>query len=358
MSTSNPSKRIGSFFSLGGLFAPANGSKSSRRKSARPRGRARLTFEALDRRELFAITPVISPIQYSPPIVHVSQPVVIETITSPDGKDQAQLINNANGTYTVEENGKVVATTSASISNLMFSPSGDQLLFVETSKSASSPTGVMCSVVENGKVVGTASGIEEITFSPDGKDLAFVEEGPSTTTTNYFPNTVIENGNVVGGYDGSIKNLQFSPVGDQLVYVAYTPSSTSPTGYVAWVIDNGNFVFTNPSAGINNTYDIEDLTFCPGTDQLTFVAYGTSASSPSGHTATLVENGNAIATTNDKIDDVVFSSDDKHLAFVEVSMASNGSLTYSVVEDGKTVSGPSSTVPGGLSFDGDKLVIG
>ena len=349
--------RFGNLLGFGGLFAGGSTSDSGRRKAGRPMGRRTLAFETLDRRELFSGNPVTSAVPHSPTVGHANLPVLVQTITSPDGKDQASIYE-LNGSYTVEENGKVVATTTASISDLMFSPAGDHLLFVETSKSKSSPTGVTCSVVEDGKVVGSGPAIEELTFSKDGKDLAFVEEGFSGTTASYFTNTVIENGKVVGGYDGPIKNLQFSPVGDQLVYVAYTPSNISPTGYVAWVVDNGNLVLNNPNAGINYTYDVEDVMFSPGSNQLTFVADSVSASSPTGHTASLVENGKVVATTNDNIDDVTFSSDGKHLAFVEVNESANGKLTFSVIEDGKTVSGPSSKMPGGLSFQGDKLVIG
>lgn len=357
MAREKSSKRLRNLFGFGGLLAGRRESESGRRKSALSRRRIRLAFEALDRRELFSANPIISPLPHSPVPVQAYVPVVLRSITSPDGKDQASIVENQNGTYSVVENGKVVATANGSITNLTFSPTGDHLAFVESNKSSSSPTGMMCSVVEDGKVVGTAPAIEELTFSPDGKNLAFVEEGFSTATASGFANTVIENGKVSGGFNGPITNLQFSPVGDQLVYVAYTPSNVSPTGYAAWVVDNGSFVFTNPNAGVNDTYNIEDITFNPANGQLTFVAISASSSSPTGHTATLVENGKVVATSNDSINDVTFSSDGKHLAFVETTESANGRFVFSVIEDGKTVSGPSSKLPGALSFQGDKLVI-
>ena len=89
MASSKSSTRFGSFLSLGGLLSKALGSESGRRKSARPRGRTRLTFETLDRRELFSASPVTSPVGHSPTPVKVNLPAVVQSITSPDGKDQA-----------------------------------------------------------------------------------------------------------------------------------------------------------------------------------------------------------------------------------------------------------------------------
>jgi dipeptidyl aminopeptidase/acylaminoacyl peptidase len=306
MAGTTPSKRFGSLFSFGRLLTGAPESEPGRRKAPRPRGRTRLTFEALDRRELFSASPITSIVGHSPAPVQAYAPAVLETITSPDGKNQAQIVENLNGTYSVVENGNVVATANGSISNLMFSPTGDHLAFVECNKSNSSPTGFTCSAVEDGKVVGTASAIGELAFSQDGKDFAFMELSLSATSPTGLTFSAVENGKVVATSDDGIKDLTFNPVGDQLAFVEYTTSTSSPTGY----------------------------------------------------TVSVVENGNVVATSNDQMSDLTFSSDGKHFAFVEANQSTNGNTLYSVIEDGKTVSGPSSNLPSGLSFQGDKLTIG
>lgn len=280
MASSKSPARFGSFLSLGGLLSRAMGSESGRRKSARPRGRTRLMFETLDRRELFSASPVTSPVGHSPTPVKVNVPVVVQSITSPDGKDQAQIVENPNGTYSVVENGKVVATANNSISNLMFSPTGDHLAFVECNKSSSSPTGLMCSAVEDGKVVGAANTIGDLTFSQDGKDFAFVE-------------------------------MSVSP--------------TSATGLTFAAIENGKAIATSNDG-------IKDLTFNPVNDQLAFVEYSTSAQSLTGYTVSVIENGAVAATSDDQMSNLAFSSDGKSFSFTETTESANGSVVVKTVK--------------------------
>ena len=280
MASSKSSTRFGSLSSLGGLLARALRSESGRRKLARPRGRTRLMFETLDRRELFSASPITSPLGHSPTPVKANVPVVVQSITSPDGKDQAQIVENLNGTYSVVENGKVVATANNSISNLMFSPTGDHLAFVECNTSSSSPTGLMCSAVEDGKVVGTANTIGDLTFSQDGKDFAFVEMSVSPTSATGLTFSAIENGKVVATSNDGIKELTFNPVGDQLAFVEYSTSTTSLTGY----------------------------------------------------TVSVIENGNVVATSNDQMSDLAYSSDGKYFSFTESTQSANGSVVEKMVK--------------------------
>ncbi len=279
MASSKSSTRFG-LLNFGGLLSRALGSESSRRKSARPRGRTRLTFEMLDRRELFSASPVTSPIGHSPTPVKTNFPAVVQSITSPDGKDQAQIVANANGTYSVVENGKVVATANSSISNLIFSPTGDHLAFVECNKSASLPTGLMCSAVEDGKVVGTANSIGDLTFSQDGKDFAFVEMSVSPTSATGLTFSAVENGKVIATSNDGIKALTFNPVGDQLAFVEYSTSPQSLTGY----------------------------------------------------TVSVIENGAVAATSNDQMSNLAFSSDGKSFSFTETTESANGSTVVKTVK--------------------------